>query len=116
MPNHNEAPNPIPSPSELMNRFGNEVLNNKNLSAIDEIAAEDYVELDLPQENLAGPILWPRRSGRIDGLVRRGRMPATERTLPGLDGPSVDEEIRRWNEGSPRYGLRLAGPPNPSET
>jgi hypothetical protein len=22
MPNHNEAPNPIPSPSELMNRFG----------------------------------------------------------------------------------------------
>ena len=38
---------PTPSPSELMNRFGNEVLNNKNLSAIDEIAAEDYVELDL---------------------------------------------------------------------
>jgi hypothetical protein len=47
MPNHNEAPDPIPSPSELMNRFGYEVLNNKNL-AIDEIAAEDYVELDLP--------------------------------------------------------------------
>jgi steroid delta-isomerase-like uncharacterized protein len=54
MPNHNEAPNPIPSPSELMNRFGNEVLNNKNLSAIDEIAAEDYVELDLPQGQAPG--------------------------------------------------------------
>ena len=47
MPNHDEALNPIPSPSEVMNRFGNEVLNNKNLAAIDEIAAEDYVELDL---------------------------------------------------------------------
>ena len=47
MPNHDEALNPIPSPSEVMNRFGNEVLNSKNLSAIDEIAAEDYVELDL---------------------------------------------------------------------
>ena len=54
MPNHNEAPNPIPSPSELMNRFGNEVLNNKNLSAIDEIAAEDYVELDLPRGQAPG--------------------------------------------------------------
>ena len=54
MPNHNEAPNPIPSPSELMNRFDNEVPNNKNLSAIDEIAAEDYVELDLPPGQAPG--------------------------------------------------------------
>jgi steroid delta-isomerase-like uncharacterized protein len=46
MPNHDEAPRPVPSPSEVINRFGNEVLNNKNLAAIDEIAAEDYVELD----------------------------------------------------------------------
>ena len=45
MPNRNEPSHPIPSPSEVMNRFGNEVL--KNLAAIDEIAAEDYVELDL---------------------------------------------------------------------
>ena len=52
MPNHNEAP--TPSPSELMNRFGNEVLNNKNLAAIDEIAAEDYVELDLPPGQAPG--------------------------------------------------------------
>ena len=46
MPNHNEAHDPFPSPSEVMTRFGDEVLNNKNLSAIDEIAAEDFVELD----------------------------------------------------------------------
>jgi hypothetical protein len=36
----------IPSPAEVMTRFGIEVLNEKNLYAIDEIAAEDYVELD----------------------------------------------------------------------
>jgi predicted ester cyclase len=29
-----------------MARFGKEVLNDKNLSVVDEIAAEDYVELD----------------------------------------------------------------------
>ena len=46
MPNHIEAHDPFPSPSEVMARFGVEALNNKNLSAIDEIAAEDYVELD----------------------------------------------------------------------
>jgi steroid delta-isomerase-like uncharacterized protein len=46
MPNHDEAPHPFPSPREVMNRFGNEVLNDKNLAAIDEIAAEDFVELD----------------------------------------------------------------------
>ena len=46
MPNHNQAGNPLPSPSEVMNRFGNEVLNEKNLAAIDEIAAEDHIELD----------------------------------------------------------------------
>jgi steroid delta-isomerase-like uncharacterized protein len=46
MPMHSEAHHPLPSPSEVMARFGDEVLNNKNLSAIDEIAAEDFVELD----------------------------------------------------------------------
>jgi steroid delta-isomerase-like uncharacterized protein len=46
MPNHSEAHDPFQLPSEVMARFGVEVLNNKNLSAIDEIAAEDYVELD----------------------------------------------------------------------
>jgi mannose-6-phosphate isomerase-like protein (cupin superfamily) len=43
-------------------------------------------------------------------------MPATERRLPGPDGPPVEEGVRRWNEVSPRYGLRVVGPPIPSET
>jgi hypothetical protein len=30
MPNHSEAHHPLPSPSEVMARFGDEVLNNKN--------------------------------------------------------------------------------------
>ena len=37
---------PVPSPTEVMARFGQEVLNDKNVDAIDEIAAEDFVELD----------------------------------------------------------------------
>jgi steroid delta-isomerase-like uncharacterized protein len=43
---HHGFESPIPSPAEVIARFGKEVLNQKNLSAIDEIAAEDYVELD----------------------------------------------------------------------
>ena len=37
---------PVPSPTEIIARFGREVLNDKNVDAIDEIAAEDFVELD----------------------------------------------------------------------
>jgi hypothetical protein len=36
----------IPSPSEVMARFGKEVLNDKNLSVLNDIAANDFVELD----------------------------------------------------------------------
>jgi mannose-6-phosphate isomerase-like protein (cupin superfamily) len=54
--------------------------------------------------------------GGLMDLYDEVRMPATERRLPGLDGPPVDEQIRRWNEVSPRYGLRVVGPPIPSET
>jgi quercetin dioxygenase-like cupin family protein len=42
-------------------------------------------------------------------------MPATERRLPGPDGLSIDEEIPRWNEAGPRYGLRVVGPPIPEQ-
>jgi quercetin dioxygenase-like cupin family protein len=38
-------------------------------------------------------------------------IPATEHRLPGADGLPMDEEIRRWNEAGPRYGLRVVGPP-----
>jgi predicted ester cyclase len=37
---------PTPSPTEVLKRFGEEVLNDKNFSAIDQIAADDYVEPD----------------------------------------------------------------------
>ena len=50
------------------------------------------------------------------GLYDEVGMPATERRLPGLDGRPVEEEIRRWNEVSPRYGLRVVGPPIPIES
>jgi predicted ester cyclase len=39
-------PNLVPSPGEVMARFRQEVLNDKNVDAIDEIAAEDFIELD----------------------------------------------------------------------
>lgn len=41
-------------------------------------------------------------------------MPATERRLPGTDGRSIEEEIPRWNEVGPRYGLQVVGPPIPA--
>jgi predicted ester cyclase len=40
------AENQVRSPIEIIKRLGEEVLNDKNLSVLDEIAAEDYVELD----------------------------------------------------------------------
>jgi hypothetical protein len=46
MPTHSGSLDPTPSPTEVIERFGKEVLNDKNLSAIDEIAAEDYVKPD----------------------------------------------------------------------
>jgi hypothetical protein len=52
MPNHDEARHPIPSPSELMIRRRSP--EQQNLAAIDEIAAEDYVELDLPPGQAPG--------------------------------------------------------------
>ena len=40
-------------------------------------------------------------------------MPAQEHRLPGVDGLSMTEEIPRWNEVGPRYGLQVIGPPIP---
>jgi len=37
---------PVPSPGEVIERFRQQVLNGKNVDAIDEIAAEDFIELD----------------------------------------------------------------------
>jgi len=42
-------------------------------------------------------------------------IPATERRLPGVDGLPMGEEIARWNEVGPRYGLQVVGPPLPED-
>ena len=41
-------------------------------------------------------------------------IPARERRIPGPDGLSPEEEVPRWNEVGPRYGLRVVGPPIPA--
>jgi steroid delta-isomerase-like uncharacterized protein len=46
MPTNEGSVDPTPSPIEVVARLGKEVLNEKKLSVIDEIAAEDFVELD----------------------------------------------------------------------
>jgi quercetin dioxygenase-like cupin family protein len=40
-------------------------------------------------------------------------IPATELRLPGTDGQTLEVEIPRWMEVSPRYGLEVVGPPIP---
>ncbi len=40
--------------------------------------------------------------------------PAAERRLPGADGLPMAEQIARWNEVGPRYGLEVVGPPLPA--
>ena len=40
-------------------------------------------------------------------------IPAAELRLPGPDGQTLDVEIPRWAEASPRFGLEVVGPPIP---
>lgn len=40
-------------------------------------------------------------------------IPAAELRLPGPDGQSMEVEIPRWVEVSPRFGLEVVGPPIP---
>jgi mannose-6-phosphate isomerase-like protein (cupin superfamily) len=42
-------------------------------------------------------------------------MAATERRLPGPDGLPMADEIARWNQIGPRYGLSVVGPPIPED-
>ena len=51
--------------------------------------------------------------GRLLGLYDKVGMPAGERRLPGEDGLSMAEEIARWNEFGPEFGLTVVGPPIP---
>jgi quercetin dioxygenase-like cupin family protein len=52
--------------------------------------------------------------GGLMGLYDEVGVPADAVRLPGEgEGRSMEEEIGRWNEGGPRYGLEVVGPPLP---
>lgn len=52
--------------------------------------------------------------GGLEHLYDEVGRPADERRLPG--GPMPDpDEIMRWVECAPRYGLRVVGPPVPED-
>ncbi|MGN6302556.1 MAG: cupin domain-containing protein [Angustibacter sp.] len=51
--------------------------------------------------------------GGLLSLYDEVGVPASERRLPGTDGRPLAEEIGRWNEIGPRYGLQVVGPPIP---
>lgn len=51
--------------------------------------------------------------GHLFDLYDEVGLPATEPRLPGADGRPMAEEIGRWNEVGPRYGLEVVGPPLP---
>jgi quercetin dioxygenase-like cupin family protein len=53
--------------------------------------------------------------GGLFGLYDEVGMPAAERRLPGADGLPMEDEIPRWNEVGPRYGLQVVGPPLPED-
>ena len=52
--------------------------------------------------------------GGLLGLYDEVGVPATERRLPNGDGRPLPEEIARWGEIGPRYGLEVVGPPIPA--
>ena len=55
--------------------------------------------------------------GRLMNLYDEVGVPATARRIPvpGQDGWTMPEEIARWNEIAPRYGLVVVGPPVPEQ-
>jgi quercetin dioxygenase-like cupin family protein len=52
--------------------------------------------------------------GGLMGLYDEVGIPAADMRLPGDDGLSMSDEIARWNEVAPRYGLQVVGPPIPA--
>ncbi len=53
--------------------------------------------------------------GDLMALYDEVGRPAPERRLPGPGETSMPEEIQQWIETSPRYGLRIVGPPIPAD-
>ncbi len=52
--------------------------------------------------------------GGLMSLYDEVGIPARERRIPGEDGTPMAEEIARWSEVAPRYGLQVVGPPIPA--
>ena len=53
--------------------------------------------------------------GHLLDLYDEVGLPATAPRLPGEDGRTMSDEIARWNEVGPRYGLVVVGPPLPED-
>jgi quercetin dioxygenase-like cupin family protein len=53
--------------------------------------------------------------GGLLALYDEVGLPAFERRLPGADGRTMDDEIARWNDSGPRFGLTVVGPPIPAD-
>jgi quercetin dioxygenase-like cupin family protein len=51
--------------------------------------------------------------GGLMDLYDEVGIPARERRLPGPDGTPFEEEVVRWMDVAPRYGLQVVGPPIP---
>ena len=51
--------------------------------------------------------------GGLMDLYDEVGLPAREHRLPGPDGRSMEDEVARWNEVGPRFGLQVVGPPLP---
>lgn len=51
--------------------------------------------------------------GGLLGFYDEVGVPAAELRLPGEDGQPIEEEIPKWAEISPRYGIEVVGPPIP---
>ena len=53
----------------------------------------------------------------LDELYAEVGLPATHRRLPWeSEARGLPEEIERWNEIGPRYGLEVVGPPLPEDS
>jgi hypothetical protein len=99
--------NLVPSPGEVMARFRQEVLNDKNVDAIDEIAAEDFIELDPAPGQGAGREGLKRSSqpspsqpSRTSTGSLRSRSPLAKRSCPASPG-TAPTKAPSWGSRPP---------------
>ena len=95
---------------EHVPREGGVILAVNHISHADPIAIADYIVYGAGRPARFLALTVP---GGLLGLYDEVGVPATELRLPGDDGLPMAEEIARWNEVGPRYGLQVVGPPIP---